>query len=80
MRLLLQTRTRYTKADGSDCGGVSTPGHGQGEGPARNEFRDSGTKEIVGGAEVSVANGVLRNPCHPPGLDINEKRVTNQSY
>ena len=25
-------------------GGVSTPGHGQGEGPARYEFRDSGTK------------------------------------
>ena len=40
---------------------VSTPGHGQGEGPARYEFRLSGTKEIVGGAGVSEANGV------PPG-------------
>ena len=37
---------------------VSTPGHGQGEGPARYEFRVSGTKEIVGGAGVSEANGV----------------------
>jgi len=37
---------------------VSTPGHGQGEGPARYEFRSRGTKEIVGGAEVSDANGV----------------------
>ena len=37
---------------------VSTHGHGQGEGPARYEFRASGTKEIVGGAEVSEANGV----------------------
>ena len=37
---------------------VSTLGHGQGEGPARYEFRGSGTMEIVGGAEVSEANGV----------------------
>jgi hypothetical protein len=37
---------------------VSTPGHGQGEGPARYEFRSCGTKEIVGGAGVSEANGV----------------------
>ena len=37
---------------------VSTPGHGQGEGPARYEFRSRGTKEIVGGAGVSEANGV----------------------
>ena len=29
--------------EGRDCGGVSTPGHGQG-GPARYKFRDSGTK------------------------------------
>jgi hypothetical protein len=27
------------RGDGRDCGGVSTPGHGQGEGPARYEFR-----------------------------------------
>ena len=32
------------REDGRDCGGVSTPGHGQGEGPARYEFRESGTK------------------------------------
>ena len=34
----------FRREDGSDCGGVSTPGHGQGEGPAKYEFRDSGTK------------------------------------
>lgn len=34
----------FRREDGMDCGGVSTPGHGQGEGPARYEFRDSGTK------------------------------------
>ena len=34
----------FKREDGRDCGGVSTPGHGQGEGPARYEFRDSGTK------------------------------------
>ena len=30
----------FEREDGSDCGGVSTPGHGQGVGPARYEFRD----------------------------------------
>ena len=34
----------FNREDDRDCGGVSTPGHGQGEGPARYEFRDSGTK------------------------------------
>ena len=34
----------FKRDDGGDCGGVSTPGHGQGVGPARYEFRDSGTK------------------------------------
>jgi hypothetical protein len=34
----------FKREDDRDCGGVSTPGHGQGEGPARYEFRDSGTK------------------------------------
>ena len=54
---------------------------GQAEGPARYEFRDSGTKEIVGGAGVSQANGVLRNHYHPPGVTVYiEKRLTNQSY
>ena len=62
-----------------DCGGVSTRGHGQREGPARYEFCDSGTKEIVGGSGVSDVNGVLRNPHHPPVKYIIKKRVTNQS-
>ena len=35
----------------------------------------------MGGAEVSEANGVLRNHYHPPGATIYiEKRLTNQSY
>ena len=34
----------FEREEGRDCGGVSTPGHGQGEGPARYKFRDSGTK------------------------------------
>ena len=30
---------------------------------------------------MSEANGVLRNPYHPPGATIyREKRLTNQSY
>ena len=37
---------------------MSTPGHGQGEGPVGYEFCDSGTKETMGGAGVSEANGV----------------------
>ena len=37
---------------------VSTPGHGQGAGPAGYKFRVSGTQETVGGAGVSAANGV----------------------
>jgi len=37
---------------------VSTPGLGQGAGPARYEFCVSRTKLIAGGAGVSLANGV----------------------
>ena len=43
---------------------------GEREGPARYEFRDSGTKLIVGGSGVSEANGVLRSPYHPPGETV----------
>ena len=60
----------FKREDGRDCGGVSTRGHGQREGPARYEFRDSGTKLIVGGSGVSEANGVLRSPYHPPGETV----------
>ena len=59
---------------------MSTPGHGQGEGSAGDKFRVSGTQETVEGAGVSEANGVLRNPYHPPGVTIYiEKRLTNHS-
>ena len=46
------------------------PGHGEGEGSAVDKFRVSGTQETVEGAGVSEANGVLRNPYHPPGVTI----------
>ena len=50
--------------------GVATLGHGEGEGSAGDKFRVSGTQETVEGAGVSEANGVLRNPYHPPGVTI----------
>ena len=34
--------------------GVSTPGHGQGEGSAGDKFRVSGTQETVEGAGANV--------------------------
>ena len=39
-------------------GDVSTPGHGQGVGPARYKFRVSGTQDIVGGAGANEVSGV----------------------
>ena len=69
-----------SREDGRDCGGVSTPGHGQGEGPDGDKWAKT-TQETLGGAGVSEANGVLRNHYHPPGATIYiEKRLTNQSY
>ena len=52
------------------------PGHGQGEVPARNEFRDSGTKEIVGGTGVSE---VLPFHYYFPKEYIYKKRATEES-
>ena len=70
----------FKSEDGSDCGGVSTPGHGQGEGPDGDKWSKT-TQETLGGAGVSEANGVLRNHYHPPGATpYLEKRLTNQSY
>ena len=70
----------FKREDSSDCGGVSTPGHGQGEGPDGDKWSKT-TQETLGGAGVSEANGVLRNHYHPPGATIYiEKRLTNQSY
>ena len=66
--------------DGSDCGGVSTRGHGQREGPDGDKWSKT-TQETLGGFGVSEANGVLRNHYHPPGATIYiEKRQTIQSY
>ena len=59
----------FRREDGSDCGGVSTPGHGQGEGPDGDKWSKT-TQETLGGAGVSEANGVLRNPNYPPGVTI----------
>ena len=51
----------------------------EGEGSAGDKFRVSGTQETVEGAGVSEANGVLRNPYHPPGVTIcMKKRLTNE--
>jgi len=51
---------------GRDCGGVSTRGHGQREGPDGDKWSKT-TQETLGGSGESEANGVLRNPYHPPG-------------
>ena len=58
----------FQKGGCRDCGGVSTPGHGQGEGSAGDKFRVSGTQETVEGAGANEVSGVLRNPYHPPGV------------
>ncbi len=55
----------FKREYGRDCGGVSTPGHGQGEGPDGDKWSKT-TQETLGGAGVSEANGVLRNHYHPP--------------
>ena len=39
--------------------GMSTPGHGQGEGSAGDKFRVSGTQETVEGAGAHKVSGVL---------------------
>ena len=57
---------------GRDCGGVSTRGHGQREGPDGDKWSKT-TQETLGGSGESEANGVLRNPYHPPVKYINEK-------
>ena len=50
-------------------GGMSTPGHGQGEGPDGDKWSKT-TQDTLGGAGVSKANGVLRKPCHTPQYTI----------
>ena len=57
------------REDGSDCGGVSTRGHGQREGPDGDKWSKT-TQETLGGSGVSEANGVLRNHYHPPGQSV----------
>ena len=54
--------------------GLSTPGQGQGEGPAGDKFRDSGTQETVGGAGANEMSGVLEEAsycrCEAPPIGI----------
>ena len=70
----------FRREDGSDCGGVSTRGHGQREGPDGDKWSKT-TQETLGGSGVSKANGVLRNRYHPPCETIYiEEGQTNQSY
>lgn len=56
----------FKREDGRDCGGVSTRGHGQREGPDGDKWSKT-TQETLGGSGVSGANGVLLNLYHPPG-------------
>ena len=50
------------------------------EGPDGDKWSKT-TQETSGGSRESEANGVLRNPYHPPGVTIYmEKRLTDQSY
>ena len=59
----------FNREDGSDCGGVSTRGHGKREGPDGDKWSKT-TQETLGGSGVSEANGVLRKHYHPPGATI----------
>ena len=69
----------FEREDSSDCGGVSTRGHGQREGPDGDKWSKT-TQETLGGSGVSEANGVLHNHYYPPGAILYKtKRVTNQS-
>ena len=64
----------YTKReDRSDCGGMSTPGHGPGEGPDGDKWSKT-TQETLGGSGVSEANGVLLNHYYPPGAIMYKER------
>ena len=49
------------------------------EGPDGDKWSKT-TQETLGGPEGAKLNGVLRNPYHPPGETIIEKRLTDQSY
>ena len=71
------------REDSSDCGGVSTRGHGQREGPDGDKWSKT-TQETLGGSGVSEANGVLRNHYYPPSqiwlLFISESFPAASSY
>ena len=70
----------FRREDDRDCGGVSTRGHGKRAGPDGDKWSKT-TQETLGGSGVSEANGVLRNPYHPPAVTkYIEKRLTDQSY
>ena len=70
----------FRREAGRDCGGVSTRGHGKRAGPDGDKWSKT-TQETLGGSGVSEANGVLRNPYHPPAVTkYIEKRLTDQSY
>ena len=54
--------------------GLSTPGQGQGKGPAGDKFRVSGTQETVEGAGANEVSGVLEEAsycrCEAPSMGI----------
>ena len=59
----------FNREDSSDCGGVSTRGHEQREGPDGDKWSKT-TQETLGGSGVSEANGVLRSHYYPPGETV----------
>ena len=65
--------------DGRYCGGVSTRGHGQREGPDGDKWSKT-TQETLGGSGVSEANEVLRNPYHPPGATVYIEKKLNSKH
>ena len=65
----------YSKReDSSDCGGMSTPGHGQGVGPDGDKWSLDHAGYVGRGRSEAKRNGVLRNHYYPTGAIQNERR------
>ena len=84
VRVVLNARVVALKAmpqrmEGVGSAGVSTPGHGQGEGPVGDKF-PKGTQETMGGAGASNASGVPLNR-QPSGAEAGFSVATeNATY
>ena len=58
----------FAEEDSCDCGGMSTPGHGQGEGPDGDKWSLDHAGYVGRGRSEAKRNGVLRNHYYPPGV------------